>query len=178
MDDLAGAHRARLQLLDDVGVAPLRHEADILAVALVGHGEAELAGHRPGLVLGEVAERKAQEIQLLARRGEQEIALVAIEIDRAEQRPSAADHARAHIVAGRHRRRAKLMRRAEQIGELDGLIAGDARNRSLAMRIALGERLDHRLAEARLIVQHVMRNAELRRDLPRVVDVLPRTAGP
>ena len=75
--------RARLQPLDDVGVAPARHEADVLAVFLVGDRKAELARELARLRLGQVAERKAHVAQLLARGGEQEIALVAIVVARA-----------------------------------------------------------------------------------------------
>ncbi len=58
MDDLAGLRGAGPQPLDDVAVAPLRHEADVLAVGLVGDREAELAGERARLVL--VAARRAE----------------------------------------------------------------------------------------------------------------------
>ena len=83
----------------------------------------------------------------------------------------------AHVVAGRHRGGVELARRRKQVGELDRLVAGDAGDRRLAPRIALGERLDHRLAEARLVVEHVVRDAEPRRHLARVVDVLAGAAG-
>ena len=42
IDDLARLRGARLQPLDDVGVAAGRHEADVLAVVLVGDRKAEL----------------------------------------------------------------------------------------------------------------------------------------
>ena len=45
IDDVAGRRRAGLQPLDHVGVAAGRHEADVLAVVLVGDREAE-AGAR------------------------------------------------------------------------------------------------------------------------------------
>jgi hypothetical protein len=58
-------------------VAPGRHEADVLAVGLLGDREPKLAGARARLYLRKVAEREAQEGKLLAGRSEQEIALVA-----------------------------------------------------------------------------------------------------
>ncbi len=85
MNDIAGLARLGLQPPDHVGVAALRHEADVLAVVLVGDVEPEFARGRARLGLGHAAEREAEEIELLARGGEQEIALVAVEIDRAEQ---------------------------------------------------------------------------------------------
>ena len=81
-----GCDRVRLQAADDVGVAPGRHEADVLAVLLVGDFETEAPRQFARLRLGHVAEREAQEIELLARGREQEIALVAIGIGRADQR--------------------------------------------------------------------------------------------
>src|SRR5690606_30732817 len=41
MDDVAGFRGARLQPLDHIGVPAVRHKADVLAVVLVGDGEAE-----------------------------------------------------------------------------------------------------------------------------------------
>ena len=41
IDDVAGLGRARPQPLDDVGVAAGRHEADVLAVVLVGDRKPE-----------------------------------------------------------------------------------------------------------------------------------------
>ncbi len=40
-----------------------------------------------------------------------------------------------------------------------------------------GERIDHLLAEALLVIEDVMRDAEPRRDEPRIVDVLAGAAG-
>ena len=77
VDDIAGLAGLRAQAGDDVGVGALRHKADILAVRLVGDRQVELAGQRAGLVLGQAAERKAQEIELVAGGAVEEIALVA-----------------------------------------------------------------------------------------------------
>src|SRR5476651_2481744 len=88
-DDLARLRRARLEPFDNVGVMPGRHEADVLAVMLVGDGEAEFARQFAGLGLGALAERKAQHVELLARGAEQEIALVAFFLARTEQAAAA-----------------------------------------------------------------------------------------
>ena len=89
IDDLAGFRRARLQPLDHVRVVAGRHEADVLAVVLVGDREAELARQFARLGLAAFAERKAQHLELLARGAEQEIALVALFFARAIQRAAA-----------------------------------------------------------------------------------------
>ena len=77
-------------------------------------------------------------------------------------------------MAGRQRVGAEILGGVEQIGELDELVAGDAGHRRLAAGVALGESVDHLLAEAALVVEHVMRDAEPRRDPAGVVDVLAR----
>src|SRR5882672_1407903 len=57
IDDVAGLDRARLQAADDIGVAPGRHEADVLAVLLVGDLEAKTPCQFARLRLGHVTER-------------------------------------------------------------------------------------------------------------------------
>ena len=80
-------------------------------------------------------------------------------------------------MAGRQHRGAELARRAQQIVELDRLIAVDARHRRLAGRVAFREAVDHRLLEAGLVVEHVVGDADPLGHLARIVDVLPRAAG-
>ncbi len=115
---------------------------------------------------------------MVAGGGEQEIALVAIRVGGAIERLAAlAVVARDHIVAGRQKVRAEVARRGEQVGEFHVLIAGDAGNRRLAGDIGAGEGLDHLLAEALLVVEHVMGNPQPRGDVAGVVDVLPGATG-
>src|SRR6202000_2011459 len=54
VDDVAGLHRVRPQPPDDVGIAPGRHEADVLAVMLVGDRKPEAPRPLAGLCLGHV----------------------------------------------------------------------------------------------------------------------------
>ena len=72
---------------------------------------------------------------------------------------------------------AQLARRIHQIGELHFLVAAHAGDRRLAARIGIGEILDHVLAEAAFVIQHIMRNADGFGDAFGVVDILPGTAG-
>ena len=69
IDDVARFHCVRLQLLDDVGIAAGRHEADVLAVLLVGDREPELPRQLAGLRLAHVAEREAEIVQLVLSGG-------------------------------------------------------------------------------------------------------------
>ena len=80
-------------------------------------------------------------------------------------------------MAGRENVGAEVLGRLEQVGELHLLIAGDAGNRRFARDIGAREGLDHLLAEPRLVIEHVMGNAEPRGDVARVVDVLAGAAG-
>jgi hypothetical protein len=85
VDDVAGDRAMRPDPVDHRGVLALGHEADVLAVGLVGDRQAQLGGDATHLALGHPAQREAQEVQLVARGGEQEIALVLGRIGRAAQ---------------------------------------------------------------------------------------------
>ena len=65
----------------------------------------------------------------------------------------------------------------EEIGEFHVLIASDAWDRGFARNIGSGERLDHLLAKALFVIEHIMGDAEPRRDIARIVNILPRAAG-
>src|SRR3984893_12489950 len=65
VDDIAGQNRVGPQPADDVGIAPARHEADVLAVLLVRHGEAEAPRQFARLRLGHSAQWEAPEIRQL-----------------------------------------------------------------------------------------------------------------
>src|SRR5207253_884671 len=124
IDNLARLRGAGPQPLDDVGIAPRRHEADVLAVVLVRDRQIEPAGKLADLAFRALAEREAQMLELLARGREQEIALVALQLARAIERafpvrqPAARD-----IMAGRQHARAALAGGAQRVGELGGLVA-------------------------------------------------------
>src|SRR5262249_53594 len=159
VDDVARIHRIRPEPRDDICIAPGRHEADVLTVVLVGDREAEAPREIARLLLGHVAERKAQILKLLARGREQEIALVTLSIRRTNEGGGAVGKtAGGDIMTGRKRRRAELACGLEQVAKLDRAVAFDARYRRLSGRVAFGEDVDHRFLEAVLIVQHIMRD--------------------
>src|SRR5271165_2519903 len=116
VDDLARLGGAGLETLDDFAVAARGHKADVLAVALLRDRQTEPARKLPRLRLGHVAERKTQELELLARGGEQEIALVALRLARAIERPPPArQRPRSHVMAGRQNPGAELAHARKQI---------------------------------------------------------------
>ena len=72
------------------------------------------------------AERKAQEVELFLRRGEQEIALILAFVDGTVQFGAILAHDAAHIMAGRERFRPEIARHIEHVAEFDALIAAHA----------------------------------------------------
>jgi hypothetical protein len=142
------------------------------------HFETEIARKLACLGLGLIAKREAQKVELRARGGEQEIALVAAFLAGAIERTRPIGKpARRNIVPGRQNLGAKFTRRIEQIAELDGAIAVDAWHRRLARHVTLRKTVDHRFLEAAFIVEHVVRNADLFGDAARIVNVVTGAAG-
>ena len=172
--DLARLQRAGAQPRDDVVVAAVRHEADVLAVRLRRHRQGEPRGFPPHPVLGHAAQRKTQEIELLAGRREQEIALVLAGVGGPMQLRA---RQALHIVAGGERGRVEVPRRRQQVAELHRPVALHAGQGRFAGEIAVGEVFHDGGPEAALIVQHVMRNADPVGDRAGVVDVLAGAAG-
>src|SRR5205807_5712096 len=82
-----------------------------------------------------------------------------------------------NIMSGGQRLGAEVARGGKEVAELDGLIALDAGHRGLPRRVAFGEAVDHRLLEAVLVVQHVMRDPDALGDGAGVMNVLPGTTG-
>ena len=69
----------------------------------------------------------------------------------------------ADIMAGGQRLGAQLARRVHQVGELHPLVAAHAGDRRFAARIGVGEILDHALAEAAFVIEHIMGDADASR---------------
>ncbi len=130
------------------------------------------------LRLFQAAQGKAQEIQLVAGGGEQEVALVAGRIDGAVQVGGPPGRAiAAHIVAGGQGRGAQVAGHLQQVAELDRLVAAHAGDRRLAAQIGVGEILDHRVAEAAFVVEHIVGDADGLGGGAGVEDVLAGAAG-
>ena len=110
VDDVARLGGFGAQHFDQPGIGALRHKADVLAVGLVGDHQPETPGQRAGFVLGEAAQRKAQELEFGAGRGKQEIALVAGGVARAVQFGTGGAGHPAHVMPGRQRRGAEILR--------------------------------------------------------------------
>ena len=177
VDDLARRFGLGPHALHQPGIIAVGNEADVLAVRLGRDLEPDLGRDPPHLVLRQIAERKAHEIELLARRAVKEIALVAARIGALVQLDAAAIHHPPHIMAGGEAIGAELAREGDQVDELHALVARRARHRRPAVRIFVDEAVDHAFAEAAFVIEHVMGDAEPVGDLLRVVDVLAGAAG-
>src|SRR5262252_4745933 len=80
MHDVTSLRGAGLEALDYARVAPPWHEADVLTIGLVGHGQAEAARQAAYFDLAVAAEGKAQPLKLRACGSKQEVALVALRV--------------------------------------------------------------------------------------------------
>jgi hypothetical protein len=177
MDDLAGLGSAGPQPFDHAYIIAVGHKADVLAIGLGRDLKAEAFGERAGFRFRQMAKREAQIIELLLRRREQEIALVALRVGAAMQLGAALPHDPLHIMAGREAIAAEVTRLGEQIAELDPLVAAHAGDRRLALQIGIRKFLHHRIRELGFVIQHEMRNADALGDAAGVIDILTRAAG-
>src|SRR5690349_17118015 len=80
------------------------------------------------------------------------------------------------VMAGRHIIEAKRIGTREQGAESDVAVAGQAGVRCIALRILAQEVVDHVLAKLALVVEDIVRDAELGADAPGAFGDLLRTA--
>ncbi len=118
-----------------------------------------------------MTERKAQEIQLFAVGGEQEIRLIAIGVRGAVQFRARRALEALDVVTGGQTIRIQVLRGFQQIAELDPFVAADAGNRCGTGEILIGKLLDHRVAEPILVVEDVMREIHFLGDAAGIMDV-------
>ncbi len=162
-----------------VAVVAARHEADLLALGLVGGGEAERPGDRPHLRLGELAQRETRVLQLVLAEPIQEVGLVLVLVARTGQSgaPVGAHHPARVVAGGDGVALVEVPRPAEQRPELDVRVAVDARAGRATVEVRVEERLEHAGVELALEVHHVERDLELSRDAPGVVGGIERAAA-
>lgn len=80
MDDVASLGSVRPQALHDVGIAACGNKADILAVGLFCNRQSKLTGESTNVGLLQMTQGEPQEAELLAGRGKEKVALVALGI--------------------------------------------------------------------------------------------------
>ncbi len=156
-----------------LGVAG-RDEADVVAVGLVGDGQAAAGGLLADLRLGGVADREQRVTQLLGGQHTQHVGLVLVAVDGAAQ-PAVRQPG---VVAGGHGVEAERQRAGRQRGELDPLVAPHARVGGLAAGVGRHEVVDHVFGEPVREIPDVERNVEHVGDPARVAGVFLRAAAP
>ena len=150
------------------------HEADLLALGLVGRDESQAARDLADLGLAEVAQREAAVPQLVLAQAVEEVGLVLRLVGRpGEHGPRPVrrlDDAAAGVVAGGDGLAAVEVPGATQEGaELDDRVAVDARAGRPALEVGGDERLDDAGRELPLQVHDVERDPEPGGDAPGIV---------
>ena len=158
-DDLAGPGDIRPPPGHEIGVGALADEADLLALRLLRHRQAEIARELPHLRLGQVAERELDEVELLLRQGVEDVALVLAGVDRAEE-PVRRAPLDPGVVTGRQAIGAEQLRAVDEVAELDVAVALQAGIRRPPGGVLVDEAVDDRLAELGFHIDGVERNAD------------------
>ena len=177
-DERAGSLQLGRRALDERGIVAVRDEADLLAVRLGRDAELESPRVLADCLLVEMADREPGARQLLLREREQEVGLILGRVERRAAarrcRPSRARCARSARWRG-HRRQIRAPARAAS--KTSGRHCS-ARTESACGRAVLADEVRHHLlVEAALEVHDVVRDADGRRDAPRVVEIVNRAAG-
>src|SRR5262245_57703781 len=162
-----------------IAVVAAGHEADLLALGLVGGHEPELAGDRTDLRLRQLAEREPGVLELVLAEAVEEVGLVLVLVAGSRQpRDAVVVDDPPRVVPGRDRVAVvEMARPAEQRPELHVRVAVDARAGRRAAEIRVEERLHHAGVELALEVHDVERDAQLGGDPPRVVGRVERAAA-
>src|SRR5262245_45198302 len=81
------------------------------------------------------------------------------------------------IVTRSKRVRTKLAGQREQVAKLDALVTPYARYRRLPRGVGVRKVFDHGATKPVFVIEDVVRNAQHASHVPRIVNVLPRTAS-
>src|ERR1019366_9234234 len=166
-----GIHEGRVVAVGD--------EADLLAIALGGHGETHGARDVAHFGLMQFAERKQSARQLRLGQAEEEVGLIFGLIHGAQQliAPAGGVEADARVMGGGHVVRAHGIGHLQEAFELDVVIAEGAGDGGASGEILLDEGLHHVLFELPLEVDDVVGDANLLGDAAGVVDIVEGAAA-
>ena len=152
-------------------------EADVLALARGRGGHARRSGLGAHGGLGRVAERQPQAREHGGRDAREHVRLILGVVGAARHERAAVALDEARVVAGRDVPGAQPLGRVDERREPVGAVAGRARVRGLAARVAGDERLDDGAAEGLAAVQRDVRQAERVTALARAQHGCGRAAG-
>ncbi len=157
---------------------PRRGEAHLLAVGLLGDVQAKTLGGGANVGLVQLTDGKEGVLHLGAREPVQEVALVLARIQSSgEPRRAVRVPHDARVVSGRQEVRSLSADLGEQVGELEPVVADDARVGCAPGSVLIGERSHDLTLERVAEVQRVVRDAEQIADPPRVANRADRTAA-
>ncbi len=183
-DELARGVGHGLVLLVEVGgeeggVVAAGDEADLLRIGLGGDGEARLGGQLADGWLLHFAEGKEGVAELVLSEAEEEVGLVFRAIGGAGEDPAVADgvEAIASVVASGDAAGADLAGGDQELIELDVIVAEGAGDGGAAGEVVGDEGLDDVGLEALLLIDEVVRDAELFGDAAGIVDVVDGAAA-
>ena len=160
VDEVALGIIAARKLADDVSVLALWHEADVLAVGLVGIYKAVLLGEGARLLLGEVPHRQEHMREHLLRKRVQHVALVLVLIRRLQQSIAVAALLDACVMARDDLLAAEHLSALKELVELHKTVAVYAGVRREAVLVRVNKLIYNMLAEAVLEIEDVVRHAE------------------
>src|SRR5579863_468740 len=165
--------------LDVSGIVAVGHEADLLALGLIGINQPERSRARTGLVLGHRPKREQGPGQLALLQAEEKIGLIFSLIGRSTQpKDSVGAGCDPRVMAGRDEVRLKGARALPQAIELDLAIAHHARIRRAAAQVLGSKVVHHTGSEIRSQIDDVKGKIEPLRYPARVLEIVVRTTGP
>ena len=159
------------------GIITVRHEADILAVRLIGVMEAELTRKLARMRFCHASERKQRMPQFVLRHRIEHVALVFRQVNRLFQQESAVFLLYAGIVTRNCIFAAQLFRAAKQAVKFQIPVAVYAGVRGRAALISLDESAHDPLLEIRCEIEHIIRHTEPVSYAARILGILKRTAA-
>ena len=176
VDDWPRAHGRFRSRFHERRILAGRHEAELLALALFGAGQAACERFGTNLFLQRLSERQHEPREVRGVERMQIVALVFSRVAARMQHRSAcliACHAR--IVSGGDRRGAESFGEAEELAHFDRAVAPNARAWRGAFEVGCHERLDDGAREEFASVEGVVRDAQEIRDKPCVMRVFGGT---
>ena len=157
--NLAGLFVAALP--EELAVVAGGDEADILAIGLVGVGEAGVVRHLTDLRLGIVAHGHEGAGELILAHTEENVGLVLVRVGAATQRPCAGTIGfDAGVMTSGDMRRVQHPRALSEETELDLVVAGDTRVGSAPVFVLPLEVVNHEGPELALDVEHIVGDAQ------------------
>lgn len=172
-DDHAVSRLDRTRLARQPGLQELAErtftdEADTGGIAFVEYRQAALAGDCAHLRLAECADREIAAGEFCAGKHVQEVALVFLGIDAAQQAPTAAD---ARVMPGREALRAQAPRVRQAEAELDLAVAQHVGIRGAACAQFRKEMCEHAFPVLRRETDAMQRDTKLRTIAARVLEI-------